>query len=95
MRCTSFYMPWLIPVYSWKNPLEIITDFNEKAPSLGSPHTTASFPRWPGCRGREPPCFQLKRYPRSNRFEGALAKSRGNFHLLAVGKEEMRFPQEG
>jgi hypothetical protein len=95
MRCTCYYVPWLGPIYPWKYPLEIVTDVNEKARSLGLPHSASSFPLWPGCRGREPPCLQLKRYPRSNRFVEGLAESRGSFHLLAVGKEEMCFPQEG
>ena len=73
MRCTCLNAPWLIPVYSCKNSQETVAYINVKARGLGLPHTTTSFPRWPGCRGREPPYFQLKRYPRSNRFEGGVS----------------------
>jgi len=95
MRCTSLSAPWLVPVYSWKNSQETVAYIDVKGRSVGSPHTATSFPLCPGCRGREPPCHQSRRHPRSNRFEVGLAESRGNFSLLAVGKEEMRFPKGG
>jgi hypothetical protein len=97
MRYTCPYVPWLIPVYPWKSPLQIATDINfcDKARRLAAPRSAACFPLWPGCTGREPPCLHLKRYPWCNRFEEGLAGSRRSFHLLSIRKELMSFPREG
>jgi hypothetical protein len=97
MRYTCLYVPWLIPVYSPKSPLQIATDINfcYEARSLGATRTSVRFPLWPGCTGRKPRRLQLARYPWSNRFEKGLADSRRSSHLLAIRKEQMSFSQEG
>jgi hypothetical protein len=95
MRCTCLYVPWLIPVYSSKSPLQIATHINfcNKARSLGAARTAACFPLWPGCTGREPPCLQLKRYPWSNRFCEELGNSRRGVLLYATRGELRSFLQ--
>jgi len=97
MRYMSLYVPWLIPVSSWKNSLQITTEINfcDKARSLGAARTGVRFPLWPGGTGREAPCQHMARNPRSNRFEKGLADSRRSFHLLAIRKEQVSFSQEG
>jgi hypothetical protein len=97
MRCTCFYVPWLIPIYSWKSPLQISTNINfcDKARSLGAARTDVRFPLWPGGTGTEPLCLQMARSPRSNRFEKGSADSRRSLSLLAIRKEQMSFPQKG
>jgi hypothetical protein len=44
MRHACFYVPWLIPVYSWKSPLETAADFGfgDGARRLGAARTGAS-----------------------------------------------------
>jgi hypothetical protein len=97
MRYTCLYVPWLIPIYSQKSPLQIASDidFCDKAHSLGAARAGVRFPLWPGCTGRESPRLQWKIYPWSNRFEKGLAGSRRSLHLLAIRKEQVFFSQEG
>jgi hypothetical protein len=94
---TCLFVPWLIAVYSRKSPLQKAAGFNfcDEARRLGAARTGVRFSSWPGCTGREPPWLQLATYPWSKRFEKGLADSRRSFHLLAIRKEQMSFPQEG
>ena len=97
MRYMSLYVPWLIPVSSWKNSLQITTEINfcDKARSLGAARTGLRFPLWPGGTGIELPCQQMARNPWSNQFEKGLADSRRSLRLLPLRMEQMSFPQEG